>query len=304
MFEVGMPVFDREVDKISDMKIARVFPRRTSHTPDNDLVFIGDPPMFLSEIDEVHISITFTWDVAEGERLLKSWEHIAPAKIGGPGIGMRGECFTPGLYVKRGVVFTSRGCPNKCWFCSVWKRDGNIRELPIENGWIVQDDNLLACSKEHFMAVIEMLKNQPCRAEFLGGLEAKILQPYHAEALYSIKPKQIFFAYDTPDDLEPLKSAIELCSSVGFKTVKDGGRVLRCFVLMGYPKDTFENATQRLKTVLSLGAMPMAMLWRDNNGKYDLSWRRLQREWARPAIIMSQGIEKRIAKTFRQEILL
>ena len=36
--------------------IARVFPRRTSATPDDELAFIGDPPLFLPGMDEVHVS--------------------------------------------------------------------------------------------------------------------------------------------------------------------------------------------------------------------------------------------------------
>ena len=35
------------------MRIARVFPRRTSATPDSRLAFVGDPPLFLPEADEV-----------------------------------------------------------------------------------------------------------------------------------------------------------------------------------------------------------------------------------------------------------
>ena len=35
------------------MKIARVFPRRTSATPDDDLAFVGDPPPSPPDVDEV-----------------------------------------------------------------------------------------------------------------------------------------------------------------------------------------------------------------------------------------------------------
>ena len=52
------------------MRIVRVFPRRTSATPTDDLAFVGDPPLFLPEADEVHVSCTFTWDRAEARRLL------------------------------------------------------------------------------------------------------------------------------------------------------------------------------------------------------------------------------------------
>ena len=49
------------------------------------------------------------------------------------------------MYMKPGYVITSRGCPNRCWFCAVPKREGyQLRELPVTDGWIVADDNLLA----------------------------------------------------------------------------------------------------------------------------------------------------------------
>lgn len=111
------------------------------------------------EADEVHISVTFTWDMPRAEQLSKSWEAVASVKIGGPVTGQKSENFTPGMYLKNGYVITSRGCPNKCWFCSVWKREGTVRELPIMQGWNVLDDNLLACSDSHIKKVMQMLEN-------------------------------------------------------------------------------------------------------------------------------------------------
>ena len=52
------------------MKIARVFPRKTAATPDDPLAFFGPPPMLaLPEIDEVHVSVTFTYDRPKAEAL-------------------------------------------------------------------------------------------------------------------------------------------------------------------------------------------------------------------------------------------
>jgi hypothetical protein len=65
-------------------------------------------------------------------------------KIGGVAYGDRGAEFVSGKYIKSGYVFASRGCPRRCWFCSVWKRDPVPRLLPIVDGWNVLDDNLLA----------------------------------------------------------------------------------------------------------------------------------------------------------------
>ena len=100
---------------------------------------------------------------------------------------MKGEEFTPGMYLKKGYVITSRGCPHKCWYCSVHDREGDIRELPITAGWNVLDDNLLACSDLHIKSVFEMLmkvkKITHKRIEFTGGFEASRLQGWHIDYL-------------------------------------------------------------------------------------------------------------------------
>jgi len=262
--------------------IARVFPRRTRATPTDELAFTSAPGLFPPEVDEVHVSVSFTYDLQRAQSLAREWEQIAPVRIGGPATGERGGDFTPGRYLKPGYVITSRGCPNRCWFCSAWRREGDVRELPITEGWNVLDDNLLACSENHIRAVFEMLGRQPQRAEFTGGLEAARLQDWHIELLAGLRPKQMFFAYDTPDDIEPL-------IAVGKKLVASGFTVashtLRCYVLVGYPRDTFAAAEARLRQALAAGFFPMAMLWRDEIGNGSWKWKKFQRFWARPQLV-------------------
>ena len=65
--------------------IIRVFPRRTSYTPTDKYAFIGDPPMFRPDADEVHISCTFTWDKANAERLRDAWGQYYPVVTLGGG---------------------------------------------------------------------------------------------------------------------------------------------------------------------------------------------------------------------------
>lgn len=143
------------------MKILRVFPRRTSHTPKDDLVFIGDPPLERPDADEVHVSCTFTWDKQKAERLQKAWAQYYPmVKLGGPAYDAPGNGFTPGMYLKHGITTTSRGCNNNCPWCLVPKREGKIRLLPITEGNILQDNNILQCPQSHIDAVWDMLSHQ------------------------------------------------------------------------------------------------------------------------------------------------
>lgn len=264
--------------------IARVFPRRTAATPTDELAYIGEPGLFLPEVDEVHVSCTFSFDLPNAERLADAWSKRGYAvRIGGPAMGDPGDAFVPGRYLKYGHVITSRGCPNRCWFCEVWKREGDIRELPITDGWLLHDNNILACSENHIRAVFSMLGRQKHPVEFPGGLEAARLKPWHVELLAQLRPKQMFFAYDTPDDYEPLVMAGKMLREIWTDTSK----TLRCYVLCGYPGDTIEAAEKRMLQTREAGFWPFAMLYVDRSGRAPRhsGWPQFQRCWARPAIM-------------------
>lgn len=272
-------------------RIVRVFLRRTRATPTDGLAAVGRGPTLLDEADEVRVSTLFTWDRAEAERLARQWSAVAPASVGGPAFGSRGEEFVPGMYVKDGYVITSRGCPNRCWFCSVWRREGNeVRELPITPGHNVLDDNLLACSERHIRAVFDMLRAQESPVEFTGGWEAARIRPWHVDLLATVKLGQVWFAYDEDADLEPLAAAGKMLREAGFSTTGMGtvSHKLRCYCLIGWPGDTLDGADARLRVAYANGFLPMAMLYRGEDGKRlepEYEWRRFQRWWARPASI-------------------
>jgi hypothetical protein len=261
------------------MRVARVFLRKTAATPDDELAFVGLPPEQPPEVDGVHISVVFTYDKPKLGKCIEAWSKIAEVSVGGPAINGSRGLFLRGLYVKNGYTITSRGCPNNCWFCDVPKREGKtMMELPIVDGWNVLDSNLLACSMSHIKNVFEMLSRQHHPVEFTGGLEAARLTDDHVALLWNLRPAQMFFAYDTPDDLEPLIEAGKKLRYANFTR-----KHMRCYVLIGWPKDTFDRAQKRLLEAWDVGFMPMAMLWKNNNGDEDKEWRRFQRLWARPA---------------------
>ena len=268
----------------SPLKIARIFPRRTTATPDDPLVFTTLPPKELPDINEVHVSVAFTYDMPKAETLAEAWAKTGlPIHMGGPAFNQLGGDFVPGMYLKHGYVITSRGCDRGCWFCSVPAREGGkVRELPITAGHNVLDDNLLACSERHIRDVFTMLKQQEKRPVFTGGLEAALLQPWHVELLREVKAARIYFAYDTPSDYEPLVQAGRLLRDGG---ISKASHAAKCYVLVGYDGDTFEKAEKRLRDTWAAGFFPFAMLYRDEKGEVSKDWKTFQRLWARPQII-------------------
>lgn len=267
-------------------RLIRVFPRRTKATPDDALAYCGPPDLF-AEADEVHVSVSFTWDKDRAEQLAEAWRYVAPVKVGGVAYGDDSLVFEPGRYVRPGYTITSRGCPRRCWFCGVWKKWPEPNLLPIHDGWNVLDDNLLACPREHVEAVFAMLRRQRRRVEFTGGLEALSLQDYQVDLLAGLRPRpSMFFAYDPGDEFSTLESAARRLLDAGFTRAAHN---LRCYVLIGHPKDSFDLAEARLRQMVAIGFTPFAMLWRPERHEQRYmpgpQWRAFQRRWARPAAI-------------------
>lgn len=261
--------------------IIRVFPRRTSLTPTDDMVFIGEPPMIRPEAKEVHVSCTFTWDKPKAEHLAQAWQQYYPVvKLGGPAYNDCLEYFKPGMYIKQGVTFTSRGCNNCCPWCLVPKREGGLKQIKnFPAGNIIQDNNFLQCDHEHRDKVYSMLRTQK-HIDFTGGLDARLLTAYDVEQLRSLRIYQMFFASDTTGSLKPLIQAGEL--------LKDFPRdKKRCYVLIAFNGQTLDQAKEHLQNVWQAGFMPHSQLFQppDKFIQYSKAWRGLARRWSRPAIM-------------------
>ena len=265
-------------------KILRIFPRRTSYTPDDDMVIINEPPgLFVPEHDEVHISCTFSWDMERSEWLKYQWESYTdkPVLIGGPAYGSPSNDFIPGLYVKQGVVFTSRGCNNNCSWCCVPKQEGKLIELPIMPGNIIQDNNFLQCSREHKNKVFDMLRTQK-KVMFMGGLECRLIDDHFIDNIKSLNIYRLWLACDTDSALPATLKAIELLTKAGYTREH-----IHCYVLsMGENMDKDEI---RLRAIYDAGAYPFAMLYRGKDNKSlgrgysHKDWRRFICMWSRPA---------------------
>jgi hypothetical protein len=275
-------------------KILRVFPRRTSYTPNDDMVIVClkpktdsqkkwgvKMPIILPAADEVHISVTFTWDREWALFLQKAWLQYYPVvRVGGPAFSSSCDLFIPGLYVKQGVTFTSHGCNHQCPWCLVPEREGRLSLCPsFPAGWIENDNNVLQCPIGHWHKVVDMLRTQR-DIEMAGGLEADLMTQEKADDLKSLHVHQLFFACDTRASLKALQRAGALFHD-------DTHQRLRCFVLLAYGGQTISQATAHLEDVWAAGFVPHAQLYQpvDRWIEYPKEWTDLARRWTRPAIM-------------------
>lgn len=269
------------------MKIARVFPTKTSMCPQDEDCYFGLPPLWTPPYDVVHISVTFTWDLSKVSSLISEWSRYGNVLVGGPALNDRGGEFEPGRYLRPGITITSRGCPKQCPWCFVPSREGKLRELQIQTGNIIQDNNLLACSKKHICKVFDMLRTQR-QIQFKGGLDATLLKSWTVEVLRGLRIDEIWLSYDRPEAFKSLKKAVEKLKPY-FSRDK-----IRCYVLIGFQGDTISAAESRLRQAWEVGTLPFAMRYRRYSevwgGTYlftERVWNLLTMQWSRPAIIRS-----------------
>ena len=142
-----------------------------------------------------YLSVAFTWDLPEayqravwlgmeGKRVVAGGPAVALMPNYLKGVAEIGENWSDAVSRHNPLAtFTSRGCSRTCSFCAVWRIEGQLQEL---DNWpvrpIVCDNNLLACSDEHFNKVIDSLK--PLKGvDFNQGLDARFLTKHHADRL-------------------------------------------------------------------------------------------------------------------------
>lgn len=121
--------------------------------------------------------------------------------------------------------FLTRGCPNKCKWCVVPKKEGAIRPYmdidEVANGRkkvILMDNNILAAGdycREQLHKIIE----RGYKVDFNQALDARLVTEEYARLLAQIKwlDRRIRFGCDTPVQIKECERAMALINGYGFK---------------------------------------------------------------------------------------
>lgn len=223
-------------------------------------------PYSWQEGDTAYVSVPFTWNLPEVERMVECDLFAARWIVGGPALTLMPDFFQdyphvevrqemPGILqrVNPGATRTSLGCPNNCAFCSVDKIEGEFREL---EDWpdlpIICDSNLLATSLAHFDRVLDRLVRLGT-ADFNQGLDCQLLTDYHARRIAEITKPMVRLALDSDAEKKNFGRAVELLLAAGIPK-----RAIRAYCLVGFRHGP-EDDWRRCEFVESFGlkALPM-----------------------------------------------
>ena len=177
--------------------------------------------------------------------------------------------------------FLTRGCPNKCKWCVVPKKEGNItpymdiEEIAINGrkNVILMDNNVLA--SEYGLAQIEKIISMGIKVDFNQGLDARLVTDEIARLLARVKwIKRIRFGCDTPAQIAEVERASALIDKYGYK----GEYFLYC-ILIGF-KESFSRVNH-WKSV-SRRFIPHCQPYRDLNNPSQLipQWQKDMARWA------------------------
>lgn len=186
----------------------------------------------------------------------------------------------PQIDTKTAYGFLTRGCPNRCKWCVVPKKEGNITsymdvdEISVEGrtNLILMDNNILA--SDYGLAQIEKIIQRKYHVDFNQGLDARLVTDDIARLLAKVKwIKRIRFGCDTPGQIAECERAINLLDKHGYH-----GEVFLYCILMDF-KESF-NRINHWKG-MSKRIIPHAQPYRDLNNPYQVipQWQKDLARW-------------------------
>lgn len=149
------------------------------------------------------------------------------------------------------IGYITRGCPNKCRWCIVPQKEGDIKPYRTwqelvradSNKLVLMDNNILAC--EYGLEQLESLIDSGYKIDLNQGMDARLVTGRIAEILSKIKwIKYIRFSCDTTAQISAIENAAALLMKYGVKPYK-------LFIYLLVTADV-ENAAYRVEQLKKL----------------------------------------------------
>jgi len=174
------------------------------------------------------------------------------------------------------LVFTTRGCPNKCGYCMVWRMEP---EFYVESSWkksitennrkimVISDNNFLASPIEHIQDVVETCVKYKKNVLFNNAVDVKLLTEEKADLMAKLTYTKdgrpgLRFAFDRMEDDGPYQKACEMMiKKLGKKNLSSVGL---SYVLFNFD-DTPQEAYYRALECWKYKSVPYLMQYRPLN---------------------------------------
>jgi hypothetical protein len=195
---------------------------------------------------------------------------------------------------RKSFLWFSRGCHNKCPWCVVPRKEGDIHPVTVKN-LNPRGDHVVVCDNSFFAnpewrEAISYLKSLNSFCDF-QGIDIRDITEEQVLALSGLPHyKQIKFAWDVPGDEERVLAGIRLMVKY-IKPYK-----LMCYVLIGF-NSSEEQDLHRIKTLRGLKIDPYIMPY----NKKDLYQRSLARWVNHKAIFRRVPWEEYRGRIYKQE---
>ena len=148
------------------------------------------------------------------------------------------------------IGYLTRGCPNRCRWCVVPKKEGNIRPYRTwqqvvrkdTDKLVLMDNYILAC--DYGIRQLESLIGSGYRIDLNQGMDARLVTPEIAEILSRLSwIRNIRFSCDQKSQIDPVRRTIDLLQ-------RNGVRPYRVFIYILVTKD-IEDAADRVEALKS-----------------------------------------------------
>ena len=161
---------------------------------------------------------------------------------------------------KFSFVFTSRGCPNRCAYCAVWKIEPDLwvnknwhKHICLDKPYVmISDNNLSSMPLNHFKSIHKFITEKKKRIVFDNGFDCKLVTKELAQMLGQMKFTRsgMRLAFDRIEEDGQFQKAINM--------IKDGGVAkshIMAYVLFNF-NDKPKDADYRMRECVKLGIRP------------------------------------------------